>query len=331
MNILEERNQTYEHKYAEIFKKIKEYDRIAIFRHDHPDYDALGSQMAFVHFIKDNFPNKSVIYTGDDHVTLTGQCFPKMEIIDDAWFNHPFLAIVLDLSNLDRICDERAKKADYLIKIDHHPDVEPFGDLSIVDESMSAAGELIANLFFSYPKKYKVGVECAENLYKAIVGDSGRFLYESTTTHTFYIAQKILECGIQISKVYAEMYNQKLEDLEVTGYVLRHYSITPNGVAYYILDDETLKRFNLPAIRGKENVNLFAHLDGINAWLSVTEDVKKGNWRVSLRSSGIDISHIAEKYNGGGHAQASGLKLKNLDELKDLLADLDKLFEKKDS
>ena len=72
---------------------------------------------------------------------------------------------------------------------------------------------------------------------------------------------------------------------------------------------------------------MFAHLDGINAWLSVTEDVKKGNWRVSLRSSGIDISHIAEKYNGGGHAQASGLKLKNLDELKDLLADLDKLFE----
>ena len=327
MNLLEERNQTYEHKYSEILQKIKEYDRIAIFRHDHPDYDALGCQMAFVHFLKDNFPQKSVIYVGDDHVTLTGQCFPKMEDIPNAWFDHPFLGIILDLSNLDRICDERAKKADCLIKIDHHPDVEPFGDISIVDESMAAAGELLANMFFSLPKKYKVGKECASYLYKAIVGDSGRFLYDSTTEHTFYIAQRLLACGINISEVYAEMYNQKLEDLEVTGYVLRHYSITPHGVAYYILDDETLKRFNLPAIRGKDNVNLFAHLDGINAWLSVTEDVKKGNWRVSLRSSGIDISHIAEKYNGGGHAQASGLKLKNLDELKDLLADLDKLFE----
>lgn len=326
MNILEERNQTYEHKYGEVLKKIKEYDRIAIFRHDHPDYDALGSQMAFVHFIKDNFPDKSVIYVGDNHVTLTGQCFVKMEEIPDEWFNHPFLGIVLDLSNLDRICDERAKKADYLIKIDHHPEVEPFGDLSIVDESMSAAGELIANLFFSLPKKYKVGKECATNLYKAIVGDSGRFLYGSTTTHTFYIAQLLLECGINITEIYADMYNQKLEDLEVTGYILRHYQITPHGVAYYVLDDATLKRFNLPAIRGKDNVNLFAHLDGINAWLSVTEDVKKGNWRVSLRSGGVDISHIAEKYNGGGHAQASGLKLKNLDELKNLLDDLDVMF-----
>jgi len=326
MNTLEERNQTYEFKYSEVLAKIKEYDRIAIFRHDHPDYDALGSQMAFVHFIKDNFPTKSVVYVGDDHVTLTGQCFPKMETIDDAWFNHPFLAIILDLSNLDRICDERAKKADCLIKIDHHPDVEPFGDISIVDESMAAAGELIANLFFSLPKKYKVGKECASYLYKAIVGDSGRFLYDSTTVHTFYIAQKLLECGINISEIYAEMYNQKLEDLEVTGYVLRHYSITPHGVAYYILDDATLKRFNLPAIRGKDNVNLFAHLDGINAWLSVTEDVKKGNWRVSLRSNGPDISHIAAKYNGGGHAQASGLRLKNLDELNDLLKDLDEMF-----
>lgn len=326
MNILEERNQTYEFKFGEILKKIKEYDRIAIFRHDHPDYDALGSQMAFVHFLKDNFPNKTIIYTGDNHVTLTGQCFPKMEEIEDAWFDQPFLGIVVDLSNLDRICDERAKKAEYLIKIDHHPEIEPYGDLAIVDESMAAAGELIANLFFSLPKKYKVGLECAENLYKAIIGDSGRFLYDSTTVHTFYIAQKLLECGISISKIYAEMYNQKLEDLEVTGYVLRHYQITPHGVAYYILDDATLKRFNLPAIRGKDNVNLFAHLDGINAWLSVTEDVKKGNWRVSLRSGGIDISHIAEKYNGGGHAQASGLKLKSLDELKALLADLDELF-----
>ena len=327
MNILEERNQTYEFKFDEILKKIKEYNRIAVFRHDHPDYDALGCQMAFVHFLKDNFPNKTIIYTGDNHVTLTGQCFPQMEEISDDWFDQPFLGIVLDLSNLDRICDERAKKATFLIKLDHHPEVEPYGDLSIVDESMSAAGELLANMFFSLPKKYKVGVECAEYLYKAIVGDSGRFLYDSTTVHTFYIAQRLLECGISLGKIYAEMYNQKLEDLEVTGYILRHYQITPHGVAYYILDDATLKRFNLPAIRGKDNVNLFAHLDGINAWLSVTQDVKKGNWRVSLRSGGIDISHIAEKYNGGGHAQASGLKLKSLDELKDLLADLDKMFE----
>ena len=327
MNILEERNQTYEHKYGEVLKKIKEYDRIAIFRHDHPDYDALGSQMGFVHYLRDNFPEKSVVYVGDNHVTLTGQCFPKMEEIPDEWFAHQFLAIILDLSNLDRICDERAKKADFMIKIDHHPDVEPFGDISIVDESMAAAGELVANMFYSFPKKYKVSKECASYLYKAIVGDSGRFLYDSTTVHTFYIAQKLLESGMKISEIYAEMYNQKLEDLEVTGYVLRHYQITPHGVAYYILNDETLKRFNIPAIRGKDNVNLFAHLDGINAWLSVTEDVKKGNWRVSLRSGGVDISHIAEKYNGGGHAQASGLKLKNLDELQDLLKDLDALFE----
>ncbi len=326
MNILEERNQTYEHKYGEVLKKIKEYDRIAIFRHDHPDYDALGSQMGFVHYLRDNFPEKSVVYVGDNHVTLTGQCFPKMEEITDEWFAHPFLAIILDLSNLDRICDERAKKANFMIKIDHHPDVEPFGDISIVDESMAAAGELVANMFYSFSKKYKVSKECASYLYKAIVGDSGRFLYDSTTVHTFYIAQKLLESGMKISEIYAEMYNQKLEDLEVTGYVLRHYQITPHGVAYYILNDETLKRFNIPAIRGKDNVNLFAHLDGINAWLSVTEDVKKGNWRVSLRSGGVDISHIAEKYNGGGHAQASGLKLKNLDELQDLLKDLDSLF-----
>lgn len=308
------------------FDLIKKYDRIAIFRHDKPDHDALGSQYGLQSFILDNWPEKEVIVTGDDHVSLSGKCFPKMPITEDSWFDKEFLAIVVDLSTFDRVSDERVSKAKAIVKIDHHPLVDHYGDVEIVDESMSAAGELIASILFSKENKYKISSNTAENLYKAIVGDSGRFLYESTTTHTFLIAQKLLETGFDLNHVYHQIYDNKKSDLQVRTYILKHYKVTPNGVAYYILKDKTLKKFKLEPIQGKENVNLFAHVDGIHAWLSITEDKKKGNWRVSIRSAGTPIDKIAEKFGGGGHAQASAIKAKTFNEVKQFITEIDELF-----
>ena len=325
-SLIIERSKNYRHKIDILLEEIKSFNQIAIFRHSHPDYDALGSQLALYTFIKGNFSDKDVIFVGDNHVTLTGKCFPKMMDINDKWFEHPFLAIALDCSTKDRLSDERIEKASKLIKIDHHPDVEPYGDIQIVDTSMCAAGELLANILYSFGNNYVISKNCAEYLYKAIVGDSGRFLYESTTIHTFRISEILLSKGINISDIYNEMYNQDITDLKVTAYILDNYQITPHGVAYYILPDDVLKRFNLPPVRGKDNVNLFSHFDGINAWLSVTEDKEKGEWRVSIRSAKKSIQKVAEKYNGGGHDQASGSKLKSLDELPMLLNDLDNLF-----
>ena len=325
-SVIFNRTKQYSKEIDKTLEAIKKYDRIVIFRHTKPDYDAIGSQLGLYHFLIDNFKSKEVHYVGDNHVSLTGRCFPKMEEIDDAWFNEPFLGIVLDCSTSERIADERFKKAEMLIKIDHHPNVDPYGDIVLVDESMAAAGEFLANIILSFDGDYLLGKEAATNLYKAIVGDSGRFLYESTTTHTFRICEILLQTGLSLSEVYKEMYNQSLSDLEVQAYILRHYKVTEHGIAYYVLNDETLKRFNLPPERGKDNVNIFAHLDGIHAWLSVSEDVKKNEWRVSIRSEHESIQGIAEKYNGGGHDQASGAKLKSLSELDGLLKDLDDLF-----
>lgn len=324
--IISSRNKQYKKQIKELLEAIKSFDKIAIFRHSHPDYDALGSQLALVTFLYDNFKNKDVIYVGDNHVTLTDKCFPKMMEIADDWFNQPFLAIALDCSTMDRLSDERISKASKIVKIDHHPDVESYGDIKIVDTSMGAAGELLANILYSFGSKYIISKQCAAYLYKAIVGDSGRFLYESTTIHTFRISEILLSKGIVLSDIYNEMYNQSINDLKITAYILDNYQITPHGVAYYVLTDDVLKRFNIPPVRGKDNVNLFSHFDGINAWLSVTEDREKGEWRVSIRSAKKSIQEVAEKYNGGGHDQASGSKLKSLDELPSLLNDLDNLF-----
>ena len=306
------------------FKSIEEFDRIAIFRHEKPDLDALGSQMGLYHFIKDNFPKKEVIYIGDDVVGLSERCFPKMMKVDESWFDKKFLAIILDLSNLDRLAGV-ASKATKVVKIDHHPLVEHFGDIEIVDPSMSAVGEFLASIFFSQTK-YKVCKECASNLYKAIVGDSGRFLYSETSSHTFLVSKLLLDTGFNLQKCYHEMYDEKPNSLLVKKYVLNHYKVTKHGIAYYVLTDRVLKKYGLLPIQGKDNVNVFAHFDGINAWCSITQDKAKGNWRVSIRSAEKPIDALAYKFGGGGHAQASATKLKTFKEVKNFIEALDELF-----
>ena len=326
--LISERLKPFQKGIRKLFEKIEEFDRIVVYRHNKPDYDALGTQLGLVEFLKDNYPRKEIHFVGDDHVSLTGRCFRKMEVLEEEWFKKPFLAIFVDTSTFDRVGlgseFESFKKAAYQIKIDHHPNVDPYGDLQIVDTSMSAAGELVADILLNSGKK--VSKKCATELYKAIVGDSGRFLYDSVVPSTFETAKLLLEKGLNLSKIYADMYNQKLSDLEITAYVMKNYRVTPHGVAYYVLDDAALQKFHLPPERGKDNVNVFAHFDGIHAWCSITEDKKKGEWRVSIRSAKDSIEEVAMRHNGGGHAQASGCKIKSFSEVKDLLDDLDKLF-----
>ena len=62
-------------------------------------------------------------------------------------------------------------------------------------------------------------------------------------------------------------------------------------------------------------------------WATITEDVKNDQVRVSIRSRGPSINQIAEKYNGGGHKQAAGAKVKTFTEAMKLMDDIDKFLE----
>ena len=311
---------------TKIISAIKKYDRIAIFRHIMPDYDALGSQYGLATWIKDNFPNKEVRVLGDNHVTFTPRIFPEMDSLNEDWFKEPFLGIILDCANKSRIADPRWKKAKYKIKIDHHPEVEKFGKASIVKTCASAAAENIVSILLNAKGNYVLSPEAARYFYIGIVGDSGRFMYSSTSNHTFAIASELIKTGINISKIYQEMYLKQVDDLYVTAYVLNNFKISEHGVAYYILDKKTQDDLKITTERGKENVNLFSNIEGVNVWCSITEDVKDHCWRVSIRSKEKAINGVAAKWGGGGHAQASGAKLDNLNQIDEFVSDLEALF-----
>ena len=326
--LIKEFSKPYIKDIRRIIAAIKRYDRLCIFRHLMPDYDALGSQMGLATWIKDNFPEKEVHVVGDNHVTFTPRLFPVMDVLPESWFKEPFLAFILDVGNASRIADPRFKKAKFKIKIDHHPDVEHWGNISIVNTNASAASENIVSALLNLKGNYVMSKEAASYFYIAIVGDSGRFQYSSTSAHTFAIAGELLRSGIDLSKIYQAMYVKKIEDLAVTAYILNHYHISEKGVAYYVLDSQIQRELNITTERGKENVNLFSNIEGINAWCSITQDdnPKEPCWRISIRSKEKAINGVAAQFGGGGHAQASGAKITTLDELPAFIAALDALF-----
>ena len=199
----------------------------------------------------------------------------------------------------------------------------------ILDINKPAAAELMCDILLSW-EGTTMSKEAARYFYIGIVGDSGRFQYRNTTGHTFAVAKALCDTGIDINSIYLEMYERKLEDLKSEAYILSNFHVSPHGVAYYILSDETLKELGITREQGKDNVNMFSNIEGVNAWCSVTEDKSSPKdycWRVSIRSKHKDISGVANKWRGGGHALASGAKVKSLEELPLLIADLDALFE----
>lgn len=326
-NIVKDYGKNWKREYKEIYKLVEKHDRIVVFRHIKPDYDALGSQMGLVTFLKDNFPSKDIHFVGDNHVSFSGRLFPESEKLPESYFEKDFLAFVLDVGDVERIADPRFQKAKDIVKIDHHPCKADITEHAILDTSSAAAGELVANLLLNWKGK-RMSKEAAKYLYMAIVGDSGRFMHGSTSKLTFNTASHLLETGIDIREIYLSMYEKKLADLKVTAYILNHFSVSPKGVAYYLLPKNVQEELFITSERGKDNVNLFSNIEGINAWCSITEDddPKEYCWRISIRSKKKDISGVARKWGGGGHAQASGSKIPDLDHLEEFIKDLDDLF-----
>ena len=92
------------------------------------------------------------------------------------------LVIVTDTANTPRIDDDRYDKGDFLIKIDHHPNDDAYGDLLLVDTSASSASEIVTD--WALTLGLSLSDAAARVLYNGIVGDTGRFLYPSTTPKT---------------------------------------------------------------------------------------------------------------------------------------------------
>jgi phosphoesterase RecJ-like protein len=307
----------------EILEKIKQYDKIVIHRHVRPDPDAYGSQCGLAELLKSSFPSKQIFVVGEEDPSL--EFLYKMDQIDDHEYDRA-LVIVCDTANQERISDQRYNKGDFLIKIDHHPNEDAYGDLLWVDTSASSVSEMIYE-FYLYGKDFGLSMskECARLIYAGIVGDTGRFLFPSTTKKTFKYASELIEYDFSYTDLYNEMYKTKLNVAKLHGYLLQNFTMFKSGAAYIKMTKQLLQEYNVLPSEASQLVGELGNIEGLKAWVFFIEE--KEQIRVRFRSKGPIINELAKKFNGGGHPLAAGATIYNWDEADKIIAELEALCE----
>lgn len=306
----------------QIIDTIEGYNKIIIHRHVRPDPDAYGSQIGLKELISFNYPHKKVLATGYHENTLDFLASP--DIVTDEDFKDA-LIIITDTANTERIDDERYKHGKKLIKIDHHPNDDAYGDLLWVDTNSSSTSEMICELFDEAKeyKHWKMNASIARLLFAGIVGDTGRFMFQSTTLQTMTYAGELLSYGFDRTELFNGMYEVDRNLLHLKGYVYENFSMDENGVGFVKLTSEILKKYNVAESEASLLVGSLADVRGMKCWVFFIEDIKE--IRVRLRSKGPIINEIAKKYGGGGHPLASGASVKTWEEADLVIADLKKL------
>lgn len=286
---------------------------VAIGGHVRPDGDCVGSVLAMLNYIEDNFPEiRAQAYLEPiphifDFLSRSGELEEPSESADPV-----DLFICLDCSDTKRLgpSGSRFEAARETLCVDHHLSNDAFADENYIIPDYSSTCELVYNLIAAMDEK-RITKEIAECLYTGIIHDTGVFRFDCTKLSTMEAAGHLMEKGIDFGRIIDETFFQKtFEQNRVTGRALQKAKRYSDGriVASYITAEE-MKEFHV----------LPKHLDGIVSALRDTKgalaavflyELEPGHFKVSTRATAdINLADLAKSHGGGGHAKAAGFEI----------------------
>jgi len=298
---------------------IEKSEKPLIITHHNPDGDAIGSALAFYHYLvkKGKHP---VVVTPNDYPEFLHWMPGNENVVVYKRNNGTVLnalrdadvIFALDFNDLDRtnglenyLKDASGKK----VLIDHHPEPSDFADLIFSFTQYSSTAELVYKIFESLGDQDVVDSTIAECLYTGIMTDTGSFNYNSSHPYTYFVVSKLIESGINKDKIYWNVYdNYSADRMRLLGYCLhKKMKIFPQyRTAYIAISRDELKEFNFAPGDSEGFVNYPLSIKGIRFTAIFIESDK--HVKLSLRSKGkFPTNKFAEdNFNGGGHVNASG-------------------------
>lgn len=289
--------------------------------HRDPDADALGSALAWSHFLKKGGHQVTVIsptdisrnllwMNGADEVIVYEKTAESRTTCDQH-IHQAGVIFCLDFSSLSRLKDMRTavvKAKGKKVIIDHHLEPEGFSDLLISDTNAAATAQIIYRLI----RQINAGlldIPIAECLYAGIMTDTGSFRHANTTPEVHQIVAEIMEkTGLNTSLIHQRIFdNSPVSRLHLLGYVLSSMVVIPEyNTSYMTLSEAELLKYN--SVTGDTDgiVNYGLQVEGVVMTALFIE--RKGEIKISFRSSGdFSVRELANTYfGGGGHFNASG-------------------------
>lgn len=293
----------------ELLHFLKKENNFVIAAHISPDGDALGSSIA-LSMALESLGKKTIVYDKDP-VPEFYKFLPGHEKFTSSLstFNSQLSPLILiDCNDAERAGIEKLQFASSAV-IDHHETARDFGDIKWIDPKSPATGLMIFYLI----KELGVTVtkEIAENLYAAIAIDTGTFRYSNTTPAVLRVSAELIEAGADPSYIAENIYEtwtdsrfrlllkvlntlEIYNDIAITHVTLEMFRETGAAIA----DTETFPGFP----RKLRSIKISA----------LFREIENNYYKISLRSKGskINVAKIAEMFEGGGHSNAAGYKMR---------------------
>lgn len=295
---------------AKIIEKLKAEHSFYIISHMLPDGDSIGSLLALGEgllsigkevrlFTPGHIPRKYEFLTGSETVS--------QDILIE---NQDITVIVLDSSDIDRLglFKEAVSSSRQIINIDHHITNQRYGTLNLVDSTAAATGEIVYHILDEL--QVKLTTSMAESLYVAIATDTGSFKYDNTTPNTHRVVAALLEFGLSPGTLSQIMFDER----PLAFYMLLKQALSSlemyegNRIAVMTLSQDIRERSGATTDDLEGIVNYTRNIEGVE--LGILFYVEGSNEvKVGFRSKSLDVSKLAGKLNGGGHARAAGSRL----------------------
>jgi phosphoesterase RecJ-like protein len=298
-----------------ILDAINRYTNFAILISD-PDGDAVGSGLALEEMLSQMGKKVKLFssYKLDDFSYAPR--FKKFTITDIAKldFGQFGCVITLDSGDYNRVLDRNYRFIKIkppnkpLINIDHHKSNTKFGTINYVDKKASSTSEELYDIFRN---KIEISKTIATNLLIGIVGDTGAFKYNNTTSHILNIAAKLLQKGADHQYVIKNaFYSTEKNVFKMNKEAIQTITMKKiNDIEYaYAIVDGT--KYGIPEPHREQRyivqtaIQSIKDLDFTVTLTKVTDTYTKLSFRSN--ASKFPVRIIAEHFNGGGHDVAAG-------------------------
>lgn len=293
-----------------LLQAIEQARRIALIMHISPDGDTCGTSLALRRafsivgketyvFCEDAAPKNHQVLHGADSIMpplATAEAFD--------------LAIAVDVGDLGRMgsCAGIFHAAKRNAQIDHHGTNTHYAEINFVLSPISATAILAARLIDELSIPFDSVI--AECLYVAVASDTGNFKFHNTDPDALRLAARCLELGVDPQAVALRLFDLKpYPQMLLTAKAIESMQLLELGsVALMQLTKDDFLSSGALQEHTEGIINYARNTEGVRMACLLVEHEQK--IRCNLRSLfPYDVSGIANRFGGGGHAQSSGCTL----------------------
>ncbi|MBF0387450.1 MAG: bifunctional oligoribonuclease/PAP phosphatase NrnA [Candidatus Omnitrophica bacterium] len=292
-----------------IIEALKNSRKVLVTMHVHPDPDAMGAALAMVLFLKSL--GKDVRLYNEDACPSWLAFMPRAVLCRKVSGQERFVpdtAVILDCGDLERIGKVRGliPAGARVINIDHHITNKLFAELNLVKKKYSSTSEILFELLKHAGCVFTKDI--AILLYLGILTDTGSFGFDSTTSHTHEVIAELLKFNIPVARLYRQVYETlPREDLKAFLSAMNRLELEcGERVACLMMTRKDVALFSEGFDIRDKIFGFLRAVKGLDVIVIITE-ADNGRVRINMRGRGVlDVARISQKFNGGGHKNASG-------------------------